>query len=318
MALETITISDPTTGARARIAPGLGFNCYSFEPSTLEGPLEVLWSAPEFSAGTAKPSGSGIPLLFPFAGRIRGAAFDFAGKTYALLAGDGLGNAIHGFVISRPWRITQQSADRVTGQFQASIDDPSLLRLWPADFRITAEYRLTASALSSEFLIENPDEKPLPFWFGTHGYFRVPLGTGSTAQCSVQVPVKESWVLEKLLPTGRQESPRLAAELSQGMPVDSMRLDHVFGGLHFDNHRCTTKVEDTRHHRVLALSFDDQFLACVVFNPSHREAICIEPYTAIPDAFTLQAQGIHSGLRVLPAGQSFRTSIDLRLVTRNG
>ena len=34
------------------------------------------------SAG--KPSASGIPLLFPFAGRIRGASFRFADKQYAL------------------------------------------------------------------------------------------------------------------------------------------------------------------------------------------------------------------------------------------
>src|SRR4051794_21812693 len=109
MALESLTIRDKTTGAEARVLPGLGFNCYSFvvptksksgEPKS----LELLWSASDLLTGKARPSGSGIPLMFPFAGRIRGAAYEFEGKKYQLEAGDGQGNAIHGFVISRPWR----------------------------------------------------------------------------------------------------------------------------------------------------------------------------------------------------------------------
>ena len=175
MALETITLTDAASGRTPR-SSARGFNCYSFETATPTGKLETLWAVPDFATGGGKPSGSGIPLMFPFAGRIRGTSFDFEGKSYVLEAGDGLGNAIHGFVMSRPWRVTEQKADRVVGQFQASVDDASLLRHWPADFRITAEYRVTGNSLVSEFAIENPDTKPLPFGFGTHGYFRLPLG----------------------------------------------------------------------------------------------------------------------------------------------
>ena len=291
----------------------MGFNCYRFAAAQSAGPTEVLWSAPDFSAGTGRPSGSGIPLMFPFAGRIRGTSFRFDGKDYALEAGDGLGNAIHGFVINRPWRVTHHAGNRATGQFQASLDDASLLKHWPADFRITADYQLNGNTLVSEFLIENPDTRPLPFGFGTHGYFRVPLGGSSGPECRVTVPADALWELEGLLPTGRKTSPAVAAELSRGMLVEAMKLDSVFSGLKFENHRTTTTVHDPNSRRTIAMTFDDQFTACVVYNPPHREAVCIEPYTTIPDAFTLRAKGIDPGLRILPPGGAFRTRIDIRL-----
>jgi aldose 1-epimerase len=313
MALETITISDPTSGAQAKILPGVGFNCYSFAVSKSGKPVEVLWSAADFASGAGRPSGSGIPLMFPFAGRIRGTSFRFESQSFPLEAGDGQGNAIHGFVIGRPWRVTHQAGDRVTGQFQASRDDVSLLKHWPADFRITADYQLVGNALVSEFLIENPDTKPLPFGFGTHGYFRVPLGGTSGPDCRVTVPVEFDWELQGLLPTGRKTSPPVVAELSSGMLVSAMKLDSVFSGLKFENHRCTTAVNDPHSCHTMVMTFDDQFTTCVVYNPPHREAVCIEPYTTIPDAFTLREKGIDPGLRILPPGGSFRTRIDIRL-----
>jgi D-hexose-6-phosphate mutarotase len=134
MTLKPITIFDPRSGARAKILPAIGFNCYSFEVQAEYGPIEVLWSADDFLTGQGKPSHSGIPLLFPFGGRIP--SFRYEGKSYSLDAGDGQGNAIHGFVLTRPWRVTEHSDHRVGATFQASIDDQALLSLWPADFRI--------------------------------------------------------------------------------------------------------------------------------------------------------------------------------------
>jgi aldose 1-epimerase len=313
MALEIVTISDPVFGSRAKILPGLGFNCYGFSVATPSGPLEALWSAPDFTDGTAKPTRSGIPLLFPFAGRIRGTSFRFQDKEYQLEEGDNQGNAIHGFVFNRPWRVTQRADDRVVGQFQASVDDESIEGHWPADFRITAEYRIAGNSLLSEFLIENPDEKPLPFGFGTHAYFRVPLGGSSADDCQVTIPLTTSWEMEDLLPTGRSAPSPLAAQLSRGVRFGDMKLDNVFGGLQFSDRHLTASIHDPHSGRTLSQTFDDQFTACVVFNPPHREAVCMEPYTTIPDPFSLREHGIDPSLRILAPGESFRTRVEIRL-----
>lgn len=315
MSLEIITISDPVHGSKAKLLPGVGFNCYGFSVSTPTGPMEVLWAAPDFTDGTAKPSGSGIPLLFPFAGRIRGGKFVFEGKTYELdvSPGDSIGNAIHGFVFNRPWRVKEHSQDRVVGEFQASVDDAALLKRWPADFRITAEYKIAGNTLVSDYYVENPDDKPLPFTFGTHPYFRVPLGGKNADDCVVKVPVGSNWDLKELLPTGQKSVTPAVEQLAQGMLVHEMRLDNVFGDLKFENHRLATTVHDPHSGRTLTQEFDDQFTACVVFNPPHREAVCIEPYTSIPDPFSLLEQDVDPHLLVLKPGESFRTRVEIRV-----
>ncbi len=313
MTFESVTISDPTSGAQAHVLPGVGFNCYGFEVPSADGTIDVLWSDPKFPAGEGKPSHSGIPILFPFAGRLRGTSFEWEGSRYELEAGDGQGNAIHGFVLDRPWRVIEQSQAHVTATFQASVDDATILKRWPADFRITAEYRVAGSTLSATYTIENPDSRLLPFALGTHPYFRVPLGGASAADCRVTVPVEYGWELEGLMPTGRTISPPVVGELARGMPFAEMKLDNVFGGLAFDQHRCTPTVHDPGSKRTMTMTFDDQFTTCVVYNPPHREAVCIEPYTTLPDPFSLRAAAIDPHLCTLAPGKSFRTCIEIRL-----
>ncbi len=318
MTPTAITIVDSQSGASATILPGIGFNCVRFTvPSaavpSAAAPLEVLWTAPEFLAGTGKPSHSGIPILFPFAGRISGTEFEFEGKRYPLTAGDGRGNAIHGFALDRPWRVVEQAGDRLVGALQASVDDPAILNHWPADFRITAAYRVSGSTLTCDFTVENPDSKPLPFALGTHPYFRVPLGGESADACRVAVPVEYGWELEGLLPTGKTTSPPVVGELSRGMPFGEMKLDNVFGGLAFENHRCTPAIHDPGSGRTMTMTFDDRFTTCVVYNPPHREAVCIEPYTTVPDPFRLRAMKIDPHLQVLSPGEVFRTQIEMRI-----
>jgi aldose 1-epimerase len=313
MVLDSVTIIDVKAGSQAKILPGLGFNCYSFSVTTPTGPLETLWSEPALATGTTKPTRSGIPLLFPFAGRIGGTTFRFRDKTYELEAGDGAGNAIHGFLFNRPWRVIEQAANRIVGRFQASVDEASLLEHWPADFRITVEYSIAGRTLTSALWIENPDDKPLPFGLGMHPYFRVPLGGAAADDCVVTIPVSECWELKSLVPTGKQLATTATQELSRGMPVGGMQLDNVFGGLKFDKGRATCAIHDPASSRTVKLSFGERFTTCVVFNPPHREAVCMEPYTTVPDPFRLQESGIDPNLEVLAPGESFRATVEIRV-----
>ncbi|MBI2824394.1 MAG: aldose 1-epimerase [Planctomycetia bacterium] len=314
---ETITLRDATTGATARILPGRGFNCYNFQPLLDGEPVEVLWAAADFVTGQAKASHSGIPVLFPFPGRLRGTSFTFRGRSFPLEAGDGQGNAIHGFVIDRPWRVVDTTETRVVGEFHASIDAPELLNHWPGDFRIAIAYELVGHALVSDVRIDNPGAGPLPFGFGTHPYFRVPLGPRGTAdRCVVTVPAAEYWELAKLLPTGEKLPAVGVRGLADGLPFAETKLDDVFTTLRYVAGRASATIDDAASRRRLELSFDDAFRECVVYNPPHREAICIEPYTCVPDACALAVRGIETGLRVLEPGEQFATRIDLRVGLR--
>jgi len=275
--------------------------------------VDVLWSEPEFETGQKRASGSGIPLLFPYAGRLRGKTLTWDGRTWPLEGDDHRGNAIHGYVQNRPWRVIEQAAHRVVGQFQASLDDPALLQAWPADFRITATYELAGSSLSSTFLIENPDQRPLPFGFGTHPYFCVPLGGSRADACLVELPVRQRWELVDMLATGRRLPVESSEAFQAGLPFGQMKFDDAFTDLQFDGSWCRSRIVDPGSGRRLVIEFDQAFRECVVYNPPHRQAVCIEPLTWCPNAFELEQQGRDAGLRILQPGESLQCQVTMRV-----
>ena len=311
--MDVITISDAVSGASAQTLPQLGFNCFQWQAFCGDELTELLWAEPGFEIGDRRASGSGNPILFPFPGRLGGTEFIYAGRTYALEAGDGRGNAIHGFVHTQPWRVVDQTAASVKGEFHALADDASLCQRWPADFRIRATYTISASTLTLDLFVDNPGDVPCPFGLGLHPYFRVPLGGGIADECVVQVPARKVWQLDEMLPTGEQSPTEELGPLPSGMPFSEMQFDHVFTDVETQNGRGVARVVDLGSQRTLSITFDEAFRECVVYNPPHREAVCIEPQTCVPDAYRLSEMGHDTGLRVLAPGESFSARVEFAL-----
>lgn len=311
MSIDVVTITDPITGSAASIAPALGFNCFSFAAAIDRQPVELLWHDPEFRSGTTRPSRSGIPILFPFAGRIRGGQYRYRGREYQLECNDNRGNAIHGFVYTRPWRVVAQTGTSVTGEFQASIDDPAILKLWPADFRIRATYAVKGTQLLSRYEVANTGDGPLPWWFGTHPYFRLSLRGGRSEDAVIRFAVGDQWELADLLPTSMRIPVPDAAELAAGTRVGSREFDNVFGRLKISQRPWEGSVTDAAAGLTTVTRFAEPFRECVVFIPPHREAICLEPYSAAPNAFELAEQGIDCGLSELAPGESRELLVEI-------
>ena len=308
---HVIEIADRASGSSARILASLGFNCFSWQPVLADGPREMLWADAEFERGDKRPSGSGVPLLFPFPGRIGGAAFTFQGREYQLEPGDAFGNAIHGFVFNRPWRVVEQSDHRVVGEFQASVDDRSILERWPADFRIRVSYEVRGHELLSDIRYENTGDGPLPCGFGTHAYFRLPLTEGGDAeQTRVLAPVTQIWEAEQMLPTGRKSPATGDNDLASGGPLAGRKFDTYFTTLQPDTDgMLRTRLTDPANGRTLTQTFSHAFTQCVVYTPPHRQAICLEPYTCLPDPFRMSAAGYDTGWQILAPGEAFETSV---------
>jgi aldose 1-epimerase len=313
MSSQITEISDRESGARARVLFSLGFNCFSWRPVLDDGPREMLWADAGFENGDKRPSGSGIPLLFPFPGRIRAAKYHFNGRDYELEPGDAFGNAIHGFVFNRPWRVVEQTDARVVGEFQASIDDPSILERWPADFRIRVSYEVRGKELISDIHYGNTGEGPLPCGFATHAYFHLPLTEGGAlSDTVVTAPVHKFWELDRMIPTGQIRSVPGEQHLAAGLRLADHQFDTAFTAMRPDaDGLLRTKLTDPTNGRTLTQTFDASFTQCVVYTPPHREAICLEPYTCVPDAIRLKAEGHETGLLILKPGDSRQTTIRL-------
>ncbi len=307
--MTLITLTDPTTGSTARIAPQFGFNCFEFIARVRDWSINVLDAAQDFPNSTLRPSGHGIPLLFPFPNRIRAGKYSWEGRDYVIGAETGRhdnnGNAIHGFCIDRPWRVIDQGERFVVGQFQLSVDAPERRSLWPADFVIDIRYELRGSTLRSDIRIHNPDSASLPWGFGTHPYFRLPLDPQSKpARCLIQVPADSEWVLKDCLPSGARRPVSRHKDLREGEYFDVLKLDDVLTDIESSQGVIETAVIDESAGLQVTQRFDASFREIVVFTPPQRECVCIEPYTCVTDAINLQSQGVDAGLRVLPPGAS--------------
>lgn len=314
--MNPLTLTNTRSGATARILPEAGFTCFSLRIPVGNGIVDVLDSEPDFGSTGIKPTRNGIPLLFPFPNRIRGRRFIWEGKEYDLSAThhDGKGNAIHGLVVDRPWRVVEQDVHLAVGRFRLSVDAPDRRSAWPADFQIDVQYTLHDQGLRCDVRISNLDTVPLPWGFGTHPYFRVPLSpTSRRSECLIQAPVSEEWELNDSLPTGRRHPVSGLLDLREGQALGDATLDNVLTGLASEAGRVTSVVMDPQAGLSVTQVTDAIFRELVVFTPPSGRAVCLEPYTCMTDAVHLAAQGIDAGWRVLAPGAEFRTWFEIHV-----
>lgn len=315
MRAEPLTLTNSRTGASASILPAAGFTCYALRLPVGSQSIDVLDGEPDFATTGQHPTRNGIPLLFPFPNRIRQARYHWDGKDYDLsgIHQDGQGNAIHGLVVDRAWRVVDRRDNRAIGQFQLSVDAPDRRALWPADFLIEVGYELHDSGLRCEIRIVNTDRTPLPWGLGTHPYFRVPLAAESNRdQCLIQAPASAEWELINCLPTGRRRNLAGTKDLRDGQPLAGLRLDDVLTGLASEGGRTTSLVMDPGAGVQVLQVADAAFRELVVYTPPHGRSVCLEPYTCVTDAIHLANEGIDSGLMVLAPGGEFQTWFEIR------
>lgn len=307
--MPPLILTNPDSGATAQILPEAGFTCYSLKIPVGAQIVDVLDSESNFAETGERPTRNGIPLLFPFPNRVRAGRYQFAGKSYELtgLRLDDFGNIIHGMVFDRPWRVVELRENAVTGRFQLSVDAPERLPLWPADFIIDVRYELLASSLHCDLRIQNPDSVPLPWGFGTHAYFKVPMSpTSRRADCIVQVPAAKRWELVDNLPTGRLLSLNGDRDLREGQVLRDLKFDDVYTDLEVREGQISASVIDPAAGLQITQTTDSAFRELVVFTPPHGRSVCLEPYTCVTDAINMPAPA-DSGLQVLAPGAEFRT-----------
>jgi len=312
--MTIVTLRDPHSGSLARIAVDRGFNCYEFNAVVGTQTIEVLDSVADFEHGAGRPSGNGIPLLFPYPNRIAGGRFRWAGQNYVLspetVMFDKTGNAIHGLCIDRPWRVIEQTESSATGEFWLSKDAPDRLVCWPADCVIRIKYTVLGAKLRADITILNPDSKPLPWGFGTHSYFKLPLASGSRATgCVVQAPTQDLWELTECLPSGRRLPLPEDLDLPHGLPFGDHPFDNGFGVMPSSELRCS--ITDPAAELRVQQTTPGHYPELVIYTPPNRNAICFEPYTCMTDAINLEANGIAAGWRTLAPGASFTSWIDI-------
>ncbi len=306
---------DGSGGASASILPSYGFNLFDLRLPAAGEVRRIIVASDDFADNPKLPGRNGTPILFPFPNRIKGGAYRFGGEDYQVPL-EGKVHAIHGFAIDAAWDVIESGATAdeafVVGRYHLAAQSPGMRAHWPTDAILTVRHGLSARKLTMTITVSNPTEVDLPYGFGIHPYFRLPLGGKDLARTRVILPASGTWPLEGYLPTGEVKPVDARLDFRRGQPMAGLKLDDVLTGIAFEGDRATCRLVDEALGAEVRLGFDRHFRELVVFTPPFDDTlIAVEPYTQATDAINLQARGVDAGLRVLEHGQSETMTITI-------
>ena len=293
---------------RAVIVPEAGCQCLSY----CVGQLELIAGPARPEDCHAHPHRGGIPILFPWPGRVANARFTFKGREYRLPVNEpARGHAIHGFACERAFRVARRGPYFVNAVLDSS-DHPDLKSIWPWPFVLEIDYEV-GNGLRLKARVTNTGDSVMPFGFGAHPYFHAPLGAkGTRGAMQIQLDAIARWPLDAgLIPTGVAEPVAGKYDLRSPRTLGADTYDDAFRMAPASDERPRARLIDPAAKVALELRADAAFGEFVVYAPPDNPVVALEPYTCAPDAFNLAARGTAAGMRELGPGQKFDAGFEI-------
>ncbi len=336
-------LTDGETRAEAHVFPQLGDNAAVFRttPAGASGgpPIDVVLPPERLGELARIPFCAGIPILFAFPNRVRDGAYVFEGKTCEMrdLLSKGwdhaAGQAMHGLVDDKPWSVEQAATNNAGAFLTCSLRTEAfsvVATQFPFPCRLVVTHRLRDGVLHLDASVHNTGEADLPLGFGLHPWFPAAILPGviqpdavpqisreRRARSLVKIPGDARWELERLMPTGRvlpaEDNPE-KFDLRDFRPLDGREYDDVFTRVRRDSlGRSEAGLRDPESGIEISVAAGPEFREWVLYAPSDRAVVAIEPYTCTTDAANLAARGIDSGLVALPPGETWRGEVEFGL-----
>ncbi|GDY30151.1 aldose 1-epimerase [Gandjariella thermophila] len=239
--------------------------------------------AESYPEDASPPMGAGC-VLVPWPNRVAGARWTLDGEPQHLeVTEPARGNAIHGLVRRRPWRVVEHTGSSVTLEI-----DVEPAPGWPVPLRTTITYSVDGAGLTVTHAVENVGDRAVPFGVGTHPYPRA--GRSATDDCELRLAASTVLPLDpdRMVPSGpARPVDGTDLDFRSGRPLAGVNLDTPFGG-------CLPEDDGVVHHRLtgpdggVELWADPDFRWVQVYTPDafpgRGRAVAVEPMTCPPDA----------------------------------
>ena len=260
-------------------------------------------------AGYARSGATmGIPLLYPWANRLGGFGYRFAGRTVAIDGGtsrDEHGLPIHGLLGAvRGWSLTACGADREAAWVSAQLDitqRSELLAAFPFPHSVEVQATLRGNALTIVTTVQPTADVAVPVSFGYHPYLRLP--DVARAGWHIELPIVRRLELdEHRIPTGRSvasapvNGPLARSTFDDGFVVADGEEPFVLAG----------------GGRRIELVFKEGYPYTQVYAPSDDDVVCFEPMTAPTDAL----RGCHGPPPAVSPGDCYRAQFTITVKRR--
>ncbi|HEX2910311.1 MAG TPA: hypothetical protein VH186_05845 [Chloroflexia bacterium] len=320
-----MVLRDNGSGSIAMIAPGLGSNCVSWTIQYEAQEVAVIETPNSPQVLRDRASRAGVPVLFPFPGRVRDARYSYRGKEYQLPANDKSGvHHIHGVVLNTGWEVGEYGSSEEGASLTLQVGPQNLLpdfhQGYPFDFLLSLRFVLRERRLIYNITLENREkDTPIPFGFGIHPYFKVPLIPNEVApdrsDCPVQISARTHWPAPDGIPTGPAQPLPEDKNFSEMRRLGTEAFDDMFGDAFYQDGWTVASYQSPGTGLETRIRADQNFQDWVLFTPPNRPSLAIEPYTCPPNAINSAPEGLPgSNLLTLDPGQTWQAQVVLEVL----
>ena len=219
--------------------------------------VDFLYVDAENLASAERPR-CGVPFLFPIFGRLTDWKYTWDDEEYSM--------AIHGFGHTSCWNVAQHTADTLVLTLEANEET---LAQYPFRFRVTLTFRAENGSVVIGQKYENLDEKPMPYNFGFHPYFRVEELPHIQVEATAQQ--RFDFVAGKVVPFGHDF---VGLTLPEGAPETGGVLMGVTG---------STVLHIPEEGRKLTMECSPDYPQTVLWTQAGKPFLCVEPINGTAD-----------------------------------
>ena len=208
---------------------------------------EMMWQGdPKFWAGRN-------PTLFPQVSNTYNKTQVFKGQEYHM------GN--HGLARHAEFEFVEQTENSLTLVFKSSEET---YKQYPYHFALYITYTLEGVKLEISYRIENHDEEVMPFGFGLHPAFNVPVSDGKFEDYYVEFSSKE-----------RDNTPELQEVVDGKLPMTEELFEKFPSVIFSDLDSAFVKL--TNGKEGVKVTFAG-YKWLVVWSPKNAPFVCVEPW----------------------------------------
>jgi aldose 1-epimerase len=256
---------------------------------------EILLRERSVDADDADPRNLGEFPMAPWVNRIANGRFAWQGREICVVDGPGHDpQGLHGIGWRSSWSVSDRSETEVT--LGITWDGGSGTG-WPFPFKFTRRFIIQPHGFAIEARLTNLGTQPMPSAIGFHPYF-------PTRGAFVRAQASDGWVTDRVGLPSHLGLEDVAVHMRSGLIIADEPLDNCFVGwdgvvvIDWPTHTLTMRTQP-------ALPY------LQIYSPVDGDRFCVEPQSAIPDAFNRDPAT--SGVCILAPGANLSACLHLHV-----
>ncbi len=240
---------------------------------------------------------SHAPLLFPACGRMKDKKYTYKGVEYPI--------SNHGFLRNMEFAVASKEGGHITMTFTSNAQTR---KIYPFDFTAIADYELRADELIFSFTIKNTGKDTMPYMFGWHPGFNLPVDGGQDIEDYIIDMGEEVNTLNWFsLQNGPFVNPK-SKEYKLQSGKYKVCEDEIYKNdtLIFTGHKNSVKMYAEGHPYELSLSWSENLPYLCIWKDDSNDAkfMCLEPWSDVPADGICDENFDTRKMSRLPAGKS--------------